>query len=451
MLAAVLSALGIFLRAPLVGLPIGTITGPAILLPALAAAVIARMESLPIAFGAGIALGVVDLSTFYSTKDSRLSTAIMLPVILVALLLQRKPFSRASEQAAGDLPRGARAAGDPRGAAPAARGRAGAARGRGSLVAVVALGLPFAVGPLYRNDASLVLVYALLGLSLVVLTGWAGQISLGQFAFLGIGAAVAGGLAADANADFFVAVFAAGAVGAVIAVLVGLPALRMPGLFLAVTTLAFAATTSAFFLNRDYFGWLLPEPENEVLRPVLYGRIDVSRRPRLLLPVPGVPRRRRPVAAGDAPQPHRPRAHRRARQPPGRAGVRRGARPRASSRPSRSRASSPPSPARCSPTSRARSTRAPSRSSPASQVFAMVVVGGLSPADGRRARRDLPRRARAGAGAARHRAGAAAHHRRRAHRAAAPAAGRLHRGACSTCATTSCARSPPATASTCRA
>ena len=275
MLAAVLSALGIFLRAPLVGLPIGTITGPSILLPALAAAVIARMESLPIAFGAGIALGVVDLATFYSTKDSQLSTALLLPVILVALLLQRGAFSRAGELAAASY----RAVHEPRGVPVQLRGLpevVRAQRGVWVVVAAAALGLPYVIGPLYRNDASLILIYALLGLSLVLLTGWAGQISLGQFAFLGIGAAVGGGLAADANADFFVAVFTAGAVGAVMAMLVGIPALRMPGLYLAVTTLAFAATTSAFFLNRSYFGWVLPEPENEIVRPVLYGRLDVS-------------------------------------------------------------------------------------------------------------------------------------------------------------------------------
>ena len=275
MLAAVLSALGIFLRAPLVGLPIGTITGPAILLPALAAAVIARMESMPIAFGAGIAIGVVDLSTFYSTKDSRLSAAVFLPVILVALLVQRKSFSRAGELAAASY----RAVHEPRAVPAQLRGLREvilAQRIVWLVVAVAALGLPILVGPLYRNDATLVLIYALLGLSLVVLTGWAGQISLGQFGFVGIGAGVAGGLAADANADFFVATFVAGAVGAIVAVLVGLPALRMPGLYLAVTTLAFAATTSAFFLNSDYFGWVLPEPENAVVRPVLYGRIDTS-------------------------------------------------------------------------------------------------------------------------------------------------------------------------------
>lgn len=275
MLAAVLSALGIFLRAPLVGLPIGTITGPSILLPALAAAVIARMESLPIAFGAGIALGVVDLSTFYSTKDSRLSAAVLLPVILVALLLQRGAFSRAGEAANASY----RAVHEPKGVPVQLRHLKEVVLGQrvvAVLVAAAALGLPFLVGPLYQNDASLVLLYALLGLSLVLLTGWAGQISLGQFAFFGIGAAVGGGLAADANADFFVSVVVAGLAGAVMAVLVGLPALRMPGLYLAVTTLAFAATTASFFLNREYFGWVLPEPSNQVVRPVLYGRVDAS-------------------------------------------------------------------------------------------------------------------------------------------------------------------------------
>jgi branched-chain amino acid transport system permease protein len=275
MLAALLSALGIFLRAPLVGLPIGTITGPAILLPALAAAVIARMERIGLAFGAGIALGVVDIATFYSTGRANLSQAVMLPVILGALLSQRRAFSRAKELADASY----RAVHEPR-VVPAVlrdlREVVLARRAVTGVVAAVALGAPFLVGPLYRNDASLVLVFALLGLSLVVLTGWAGQISLGQVGFLGIGAAVAGGLAADAGADFFLSVFVAGAVGAVIAVLVGLPALRMPGLYLAVTTLAFAAATSSFLLDRKYFGWVLPEPENPVLRPVLYGRVDTS-------------------------------------------------------------------------------------------------------------------------------------------------------------------------------
>jgi len=274
-LAALLSALGVFLRAPLVGLPIGTIIGPSILLFALAAAVIGKLESMPVAFGAGIALGVVDLAVFYATRNSRLSEAVLLPVILGALLLQRRGLSRAQDGGASSW----RAVGEARRIPYELRDVREVVRARtavGAALAVAALGLPFAVGELYRNDASLVLIYALVAVSLVVLTGWAGQISLGQFAFVGIGAAVAGGLAADHGQDFFVTLFAAGVVGAVLAVLIGLPALRLPGLYLAVTTLAFAACTSSFLLNRDYFEWVMPDQGTPVLRPVLYGRLDTS-------------------------------------------------------------------------------------------------------------------------------------------------------------------------------
>ena len=60
MLAAVLSSLSIFLRIPVIGLPIGVFVGPVILLYGLGAAVIARMEHLGVAVVAGIALGVLE-------------------------------------------------------------------------------------------------------------------------------------------------------------------------------------------------------------------------------------------------------------------------------------------------------------------------------------------------------------------------------------------------------
>ena len=58
MLAGGLAALAFILKAPFTGIAPGAVsTGPAVLLPALAAAVVARMESLPVALGAGIGLG----------------------------------------------------------------------------------------------------------------------------------------------------------------------------------------------------------------------------------------------------------------------------------------------------------------------------------------------------------------------------------------------------------
>ena len=93
-----------------------------------------------------------------------------------------------------------------------------------------------------------VVIFAIVGVSLVILTGWAGQISLGQFAFAGVGSLVASGMAVR-GWDFFACLFAAGLAGALAAILVGLPALRIQGLFLAVTTLAFAFTVEKLLLN----------------------------------------------------------------------------------------------------------------------------------------------------------------------------------------------------------
>ena len=99
-------------------------------------------------------------------------------------------------------------------------------------------------------------MYAIIGLSLVVLTGWAGQISLGQMGFVAIGAAVAAKCTSEWNVDITLALLAGGAAGAVAAFVVGLPALRLRGLYLAVTTLVFALAVSSWLLNDLFFGWV---------------------------------------------------------------------------------------------------------------------------------------------------------------------------------------------------
>src|SRR5258708_25472991 len=100
---------------------------------------------------------------------------------------------------------------------------------------------PLYVGTVAIGLADLVVIFAIVGVSLVILSGWAGQISLGQWAFAGIGAAVAGGLSANHGQDFFVTLAVAGLCGAAFAVLLGIPSLRTQGLYLAVGTLRFAA------------------------------------------------------------------------------------------------------------------------------------------------------------------------------------------------------------------
>jgi branched-chain amino acid transport system permease protein len=117
-------------------------------------------------------------------------------------------------------------------------------------------------------------IYAIVAVSLVVLTGWAGQISLGQFGIVGFGAAVSARLLADANVDFLLATLAGGVAGALIALVLGAAALRIKGFFFAVTSLGFAVAMQSYFLNDSYFEHLIPKNRPE--RPLLLSRFDLE-------------------------------------------------------------------------------------------------------------------------------------------------------------------------------
>ena len=106
------------------------------------------------------------------------------------------------------------------------------------LAVVVAALLPLVVSTGNSFLLSQICIYAVIALSLTVLTGWAGQVSLGQFGLVACGALMASHLGSERPLILLMPF--AGAVTAVIAVLVGLPALRVRGLYLAVSTLAFS-------------------------------------------------------------------------------------------------------------------------------------------------------------------------------------------------------------------
>jgi len=111
---------------------------------------------------------------------------------------------------------------------------------------VALLALPRLV-PEYVGDISLVFIYGLCGLSLMVLAGYTGLVSLGHAAFIGIGAYVYVYVAQDLGLPWIVAVAAAVALTAASGVLVGLPALRMTGVYLSIATLAFALIIQEVF------------------------------------------------------------------------------------------------------------------------------------------------------------------------------------------------------------
>jgi branched-chain amino acid transport system permease protein len=275
MLGAALSALGVFLRIPVIGLPVGVDVGPFVLLYALAAAVIARMESFSVALAAGVAIGILEQSLYFFSRDPSIASALMLPLLLIAMLAQRGHLSRGQDSGLSTWKQSTEFRPVPselRGLPEVAWARFGL--GALALGAVVAL--PYVVGLKQQILASVVVVYAIVAVALVILTGWAGQISLGHWGFAGVGAMVAGGLASHMQADFFVSLIAAGLVGAVISLVIGLPALRIQGLYLAVTTLAFAIAVQVYLLSPNYFRRFLPNNAQPIKRPLLYGRYSIE-------------------------------------------------------------------------------------------------------------------------------------------------------------------------------
>jgi branched-chain amino acid transport system permease protein len=233
------------------------------------------MESLPVALGAGMGIGVVQTASFVGSSKPDDAAALMLPVILVSLLFQRQRMARAFDSGIASfrvlqefrpIPHELRHL----------REVVGARIGLGLLVVGGLVGAPYIVGTYNSGFLTLIAIAAMLSVSLVVLSGWAGQISLGQVAFAGVGAAVAGGLATRYQLDFFVVLTVAAVAGAVVAVLIGIPALRLPGMFLSVVTLGMAASAQYGLLSRDHFGWLLPPAGSYLTHPDLWGRVSTN-------------------------------------------------------------------------------------------------------------------------------------------------------------------------------
>ena len=111
----------------------------------------------------------------------------------------------------------------------------------GTALAALALILalfPFFAGAFYLDLACQVFLAAIGALSLMLLTGYAGQISLGHAGLLAAGAFTVGILVREVRAPFWLTLPAAALVGAVLGVIFGLPSLRLRGLYLAVSTLA---------------------------------------------------------------------------------------------------------------------------------------------------------------------------------------------------------------------
>ncbi|MEY4223749.1 MAG: hypothetical protein RIS33_683 [Actinomycetota bacterium] len=273
MLAAFLSFLALFLRAGILGVPLGNALSISTLVQALAALVIGRLRNLGTIAVAAVALGILEYGVAWNAESPLLVAPFVGAAVMAALLMQRRGSTRLDQDTTASW----RLADEVRDLDPAVARLPLVRLLRYATFALALVGLVI-IPLVLRSDQVIkitaIAIFAIIGLSLVVLTGWAGQISLGQVALVAIGAAVSAKLTLEWNVDLSLALLAAGAVGAVAAFLVGLPALRLRGLYLAVTTLVFAMSVISWLLNDRFFSWV---PGNKrIERPPLFGRIDVE-------------------------------------------------------------------------------------------------------------------------------------------------------------------------------
>jgi ABC-type branched-subunit amino acid transport system ATPase component/ABC-type branched-subunit amino acid transport system permease subunit len=232
-IAGALSALVVILILPTLPLE-GDAFGLGLVARGLAAAAIAGMRNLMGALVAGVGIGIFEQVLFWNVPRSGTVSLVVFALVLLALLV-RTP--QRSDPADRERWRTLGAAGQPR-------------------IVPILLGTALAaIAILTSSNATAVVMtglgaYALVGLSVSIVSGLGGQLSLGQFAFAGVGG-VASVLVVASTGNFFLGFAAAAAAAGVAAALVGLPALRTRGSLFAVTSLLFA------FVAQQ---WLLTEP-----------------------------------------------------------------------------------------------------------------------------------------------------------------------------------------------
>jgi len=237
---AALAGVAGILIVPTTGLSVSNLTF--IVVGALAAALVGAFRSFPLVLAGGIVIGVVQSEMARFVAQQGLSDAF--PFIAIMLLMI---FRGRALPVRGHILERLPTVG----------------MGRVRPVPVVVITLIVAAGLLTFFPQALTIALtiqfamATILLSIVVVTGYAGQLSLAQFALAGIGAYVAGRLIAGAGVPF-VAAIPLGVIGAaLVGLLLGIPALRTRGINLAVVTLGLAVALQAvLFDNTNLTGGL---------------------------------------------------------------------------------------------------------------------------------------------------------------------------------------------------
>ena len=231
-----------------------TALGPDLLLRALGAAAAGGFVSLPATLVAGLGLGIVEQLDLYWSHSGGQADLVVFAFILAIVVLRGRVISAAVRSTGAVITERQPLR------VPAQVATRLFVRRRGALLAGagLAVGLLFPLLPYFRPDfrrfdLTLVLIYALVGVAITMLVGWAGQISLGHFALVGAGAYLTAKLSPH-GLSIPLLLFLCGLLGAAIMIVTGLPALRIRGLTLAVTTLGLATVSYEWLFKQDWFG-----------------------------------------------------------------------------------------------------------------------------------------------------------------------------------------------------
>ncbi|MBI5087713.1 MAG: ABC transporter permease [Actinobacteria bacterium] len=273
-ISALLAFVALFLKSGITGVPLGYAVGLPTLLQALAALVIGRLERLPTIVTMACALGLLEAGVKWNSDSPFVAYPIMAAVMFAVLLVQRPSTSRRDLDATSSW----RGVEEVRPLSPAVRAHPWVGTIRWTLLALAVMGVvlvPIVLPVDYVLKATALVAFAIIGMSLVVLTGWAGQLSLGQMGIVAVGAATSATCTVRWNVDLSLAVVVGGVAGALAAFAVGVPALRLRGLYLAVTTFAFGIAVASWALNDRFFGWF-PATDQRFERLPLFGRIDID-------------------------------------------------------------------------------------------------------------------------------------------------------------------------------
>ncbi len=216
------------------------------LVPALAAALVGNFTSIGVTVGAGLVIGmlmseVTKLQDVFSWLPKYgLGEAVPLVLILAFLLIRGQALPGRGALIRQDLGRSPRP---------------------NRLLVPTVLGIIVVIAALYLSSGSLrlavimSLIFGVIALSQLVITGYAGQVSLAQLTLAGAGAFALARITMDWGLPFPLAPLVAVLIATVIGIIVGLPSLRVRGLPLMVATLALAVfLEQAWFQNPDLNG-----------------------------------------------------------------------------------------------------------------------------------------------------------------------------------------------------